>query len=101
MSLIHSVPFLRRAASDGALIMIKGGNAHGAELWVLHNKEDKVRGIEGGDNFIDEGLWPTFDISLNRMGKGLDVTGIDSSPLPIKICKLRALRKTQFFPLSK
>jgi hypothetical protein len=42
MSLIHSVPFLRRAASDRALIMIKGGNADGAELWVVHNKEDKV-----------------------------------------------------------
>ena len=33
--------------------------------------------------------------ALYLQKKGLDVTGIDVSPLAIKICKLRGLRKTQ------
>lgn len=33
--------------------------------------------------------------ALYLQRKGLDVTGIDTSPLAVKICKLRGLRKTQ------
>ena len=33
-------------------------------------------------------------------GKGFDVLGIDISPLAIKICKLRGLKKTQVKPIE-
>jgi len=39
--------------------------------------------------------------SLYLQGKGLDVTGIDNSPLAIKVCKLRGLRKAKLMSITQ
>jgi SAM-dependent methyltransferase len=39
--------------------------------------------------------------ALYLQGKGLDVTGIDASPLAVKTCKLRGLRKARVLPIEK
>jgi SAM-dependent methyltransferase len=39
--------------------------------------------------------------SLYLQKKGLDVLGIDPSPLAIKVCKLRGLRKTKLMSISE
>jgi SAM-dependent methyltransferase len=39
--------------------------------------------------------------ALHLQGKGLDVTGIDASPLAVKTCRLRGLRKARVLPIEK
>jgi len=39
--------------------------------------------------------------SLYLQGKGLDVTGIDISPLAIKVCRLRGLKKARVMPIEQ
>jgi SAM-dependent methyltransferase len=39
--------------------------------------------------------------ALYLQKKGLDVTGIDTSPLAIKICQLRGLRKAKILPFDQ
>jgi len=39
--------------------------------------------------------------SLYLQKKGFDVTGIDNSPLAIKVCKLRGLKKARVLPIEK
>jgi 2-polyprenyl-3-methyl-5-hydroxy-6-metoxy-1,4-benzoquinol methylase len=39
--------------------------------------------------------------SIYLQEKGYDVTGIDKSPLAIKVCKLRGLRKAEVIPIEK
>ena len=39
--------------------------------------------------------------SLYLQNKGLDVLGIDSSPLAIKVCKLRGLKKARVMPIEE
>ena len=39
--------------------------------------------------------------SLYLQKKGFDVTGIDASPLAIKVCRLRGLKKAQVMPLAE
>ena len=39
--------------------------------------------------------------SLYLQGKGLEVLGIDNSPLAIKVCKLRGLRNAQVVPINQ
>jgi SAM-dependent methyltransferase len=39
--------------------------------------------------------------SLYLQNQGFDVLGIDSSPLAIKICKLRGLKKTRVMPIEE
>jgi len=39
--------------------------------------------------------------SLYLQGKGLDVTGIDNSPLAIKICRLRGLKKAKVMSIEQ
>jgi SAM-dependent methyltransferase len=100
-------------------------DAFGQMIWALHNGQEVFEVIERDDNYIDamsaEGYfsayqeWPQFERSalelakgrvldvgsgagrhsLHLQEKGLDVTGIDVSPLALKVCKLRGLRKTR------
>jgi SAM-dependent methyltransferase len=39
--------------------------------------------------------------ALYLQSKGFDVTGIDQSPLALKVCKLRGLKKTKLIPIEK
>lgn len=39
-------------------------------------------------------------VGLYLKSKGLDVTGIDNSPLAVKVCRLRGLRKTHLMSLT-
>jgi len=39
--------------------------------------------------------------SLYLQEKGFDVLGIDNSPLAIKVCKLRGLRKAKLMPIEE
>jgi SAM-dependent methyltransferase len=39
--------------------------------------------------------------SLYLQGKGFDVTGIDISPLAVKVCKLRGLKEVKLMPIEK
>ena len=39
--------------------------------------------------------------SLYLQGKGFDVIGIDASPLAIKICRLRGVKKAQLMSIEK
>ena len=39
--------------------------------------------------------------SIYLQEKGYDVTGIDKSPLAIKVCKLRGLKKAEVIPIEK
>jgi cyclopropane fatty-acyl-phospholipid synthase-like methyltransferase len=39
--------------------------------------------------------------SLYLQNKGFDVLGIDNSPLAIKVCKLRGLKRVQVMPITK
>jgi SAM-dependent methyltransferase len=39
--------------------------------------------------------------SLYLQGKGFDVTGIDNSPLAIKVCRLRGLKKVKVMPIKE
>lgn len=39
--------------------------------------------------------------SLYLQGKGLDVLGIDNSPLAIEVCKLRGLKNAQVVPINQ
>jgi len=39
--------------------------------------------------------------SLYLQGKGLDVTGIDNSPLAIKVCKLRGLKRAKLMSITE
>ena len=40
-------------------------------------------------------------ISLYLQAKGFDVTGIDISPLAVKVCRLRGLKKVKLMPIEK
>jgi len=40
-------------------------------------------------------------VSLYYQGKGLDVLGIDNSPLAIKVCKLRGLKKARVMSITE
>lgn len=100
-------------------------DAFGQLIWALHNGSEVFEVIERDDEYVDamkaEGYfsgyeeWPkieqtamrfvkgrVLDVgcgagrhSLYLQGKGLDVTGIDVSPLAIKVCRLRGLRKAK------
>jgi len=39
--------------------------------------------------------------SLYLQGKGLDVTGIDNSPLAVKVCKLRGLKRVRLMSITQ
>src|SRR5437667_8925116 len=65
--------------------------------WQPHEK-DALRYAKGG--ILDIG-WRGGRISLYFQRKGLDILGIDVSPLAIKVCKLRGLRKARVMSITE
>ena len=106
-------------------------DAYGRELTDVHKGTAQYEVIERDDGYLDAApatvyldgyaQWaPTeraamrfargrvLDIgcgagrhALHLQGKGLDVTGIDNSPLAIKLCKSRGLRKALVRPIAE
>ena len=100
-------------------------DAFGQLLWALHNGSEVFEIIERDDGYVDamgvKGYfsgyedWPqieqkamefvkgrVLDVGCGAgrhsrylQEKGFDVTGIDVSPLAIKVCRLRGLRKAK------
>ncbi|MFQ6064211.1 MAG: class I SAM-dependent methyltransferase [Candidatus Bathyarchaeia archaeon] len=66
------------------------------EDWPLHEK-DAMRFVKG--KVLDIGCGAGRH-SLYLQKKGFYVLGIDSSPLAIKLCKLRGLKKAEVMPLE-
>jgi len=105
-------------------------DAYGQELWAHHSGKESSEIIERDDGYVDMldpqvyfseyRDWPpieqravdlaygrVLDIgcgagrhSLYLQSKGLDVTGIDQSPLAIKVCGLRGLRKAEVMSID-
>ncbi len=106
-------------------------DAFGQGLWAHHNGKESLEIVERDDGYIDamnptiyfseHKDWPpsvqkamefvkgrVLDVgcgagrhSLYLQKKGLDVLGIDISPLAIKICKLRGLRKAEVMSIDE
>jgi len=66
------------------------------EDWGLHEK--KAMGFAKG-RILDLGCGAGRH-ALYLQKKGLDVLGIDKSPLAIKVCKLRGVRKVKVIPIE-
>jgi SAM-dependent methyltransferase len=106
-------------------------DAFGQLLWALHDGSEVFEIIERDDGYVDamnaKGYfseyedWPqiekeamsfvtgrVLDVgcgagrhSLYLQKKGLDVTGIDVSPIAIKVCRLRGLKKVKHMAVEK
>jgi SAM-dependent methyltransferase len=105
-------------------------DAFGQELWAAYNSQEVCEIVERDDGyfssrpsqvyFSENKDWPSIeqkamefvrgrvlDIgcgagrhSLYLQEKGFDVWGIDNSPLAVKVCKLRGLKKVRLMPLE-
>ena len=91
--------------------------------YEIAERDDGYLGVSGGSKeyFQDYKEWPAhqkraikyakgrvLDIgcgagrhSLYLQNKGMDVLGIDMSPLAIRVCKLRGLRQAKVLPITK
>jgi len=106
-------------------------DAFGQGLWAYHNGKESLEIVERDDGYIDAMSptiyfsehrdWPqsvqkamefakgrVLDVgcgagrhSLYLQGMGLDVLGIDISPLAIKVCRLRGLRKAEVMSIDE
>ena len=106
-------------------------DAFGQGLWAYYHGKESFEIVERDDGYVDAMSpmayfsehkdWPPFmqkamefakgrvlDVgcgagrhSLYLQEKGLDVLGIDISPLAIKICKLRGLRKAEVMSIDE
>ena len=69
----------------------------GYEAWPAHQK----RAIRlAGGKVLDVGCG-AGRVALHLQQKGLDVLGIDESPLAIKVCRLRGLRKARVMSITQ
>jgi len=95
-------------------------DAFGQEIWACYKGEDASPG-NPRNYFSEYEDWDPLDRkamelvkgrvldigcgagrhSLYLQNKGLDVLGIDSSPLAIKVCKLRGLKKARVMPIEE
>jgi len=85
---------------DDGLVAIAGGpRTYLAEYkdWSVHQKK-ALRFARG--KVLDIGCGAGRH-ALYLQEKGLDVLGVDASPLAIKICKLRGLRKTKLLSITQ
>ncbi|KPK62524.1 MAG: hypothetical protein AMK73_05960 [Planctomycetes bacterium SM23_32] len=95
----------------------------GIPAYEICERDDGHVALSGGPAIYlaDYGVWPphqkqairlargkVLDIgcgagrhSLYLQGKGLDVTGIDTSPLAVKVCRLRGLKKARLLPVTR
>ena len=106
-------------------------DAFGQILNAVYNGSDAFEVVERDDGYIEampaKGYfseykdWPQIEqkamelvkdrvldvgcgagrMSLHLQSKGFDVTGIDISPLAVKICKLRGVKKVKLTPIEK
>ena len=65
--------------------------------WPLHQRK-AMRHARG--KVLDIGCG-AGRVSLHLQRKGLDVVGIDNSPLAVKVCKLRGLKKAYMLPIAQ
>jgi SAM-dependent methyltransferase len=106
-------------------------DAFGQGLWACYDGKESLEIVERDDGYIDAMSpmiyfsehkdWPPFEKeamesakgrvldvgcgagrhSLHLQEKGLDVLGIDISPLAVKICRLRGLRKAEVMSIDE
>jgi SAM-dependent methyltransferase len=106
-------------------------DAFGQMLYAVHGGAEAFEIVERDDGYIEampaKGYfseykdWPQIEqkamefargkildvgcgagrISLYLQAKGFDVTGIDISPLAVKVCKLRGLKKVKLMPIEE
>lgn len=88
---------------------------------VVERDDGFVEAIDASDYFTDFGEWPAhvrramrrvrgrvLDIgcgagrhALYLQNKGLDIVGIDESPLAVELCRLRGLRQVEVLPITR
>jgi SAM-dependent methyltransferase len=81
-------------------------DAYGQEVWSYFNgyddwAEHQKRAIEFAKGRVLDIGCGAGRHSIYLQSKGLDVTGIDSSPLAIKVCSLRGLKKTKVMSIAE
>ena len=106
-------------------------DAFGQIIHAVHNGSEAFEIVERDDGYIEAMLakgyfseykdWPQIEqkamefakgkildvgcgagrTSLYLQEKGFDVTGIDISPLAVKVCKLRGLKKVKLMPIER
>ena len=84
---------------DGYFGVVGGPQTYFQEYkhWPLHQKE-AVEHANG--RVLDIGCGAGRH-ALYLQSKGMEVVGIDASPLAIKVCKLRGLRHARVLPITK
>ena len=85
---------------DDGFIDLSGGPSiyfAGFKEWPKHEKE-AIKFVKG--KVLDVGAG-AGRVSLYLQKKGFDVTAIDNSPLAIKVCKKRGIKKARILPFEK
>ncbi len=84
---------------DGYFDVSSGAPAYFAEYedWPEHHKK-VMKSVRG--KVLDIGCGAGRH-AIYLQGRGFDVTGIDSSPLAIKVCRLRGLKKARVMPIAE
>ena len=67
------------------------------QRWAAHERK-AMRFVNG--NVLDVGCG-AGRVALHLQGKGFDVLGIDLSPLAVKVCRLRGLKRVRVLPVAK
>jgi SAM-dependent methyltransferase len=84
---------------DGFFGVSSGAKYYFADYEKWHDSEKKaIRLVKGRTLDIGCGAGR---ISLYLQKKGFDVLGVDISPLAIRVCKLRGLKKAKVIPITK
>jgi SAM-dependent methyltransferase len=84
---------------DGFFGVSAGAKYYFTEYEKWHDHEKKaIRFVKG--RVLDIGCG-AGRISLYLQKKGFDVLGVDISPLAIRVCKLRGLKKAEVTPITK
>ncbi len=83
---------------DGYVSLSGGAKSYfaGYKSWPAYQKR-AVRFAKG--RVLDIGCG-AGRVSLYLQKRGLDVTGIDNSPLAVKVCRLRGLKKAKIMPIN-
>ena len=89
----------------------------------IAERDDGCLGLTGGPGcyFREYREWPSLEkralrlargrvldigcgagrVALHLQGKGLDVLGVDNSPMAVKVCKARGLKKARVVPVTQ
>ena len=83
---------------DGFFGVSAGAKYYFAPYREWHGREKKaIRYVRG--RVLDIGCG-AGRVSLYLQKKGFDVTGVDASPLGVRVCKMRGLRKASVLPIT-